>query len=76
MNFVIDLSNNCNYTNTIFDLIFVIVYRLTKMIHYISCIKNIFFKNFVDIFIRKIIKFHNFFSLVMTNKRFIFILRY
>ena len=63
MNFVIDLLNNRNYTNTIFDSIFVIVCRLTKMIHYILCIKNIFFKNFVIIFIRKIIKFYNFFYL-------------
>ena len=76
MNFVINLSNNRNYTNTIFDLIFVIVCRLTKIIYYISCIKNIFFKNFVDIFIRKIIKFHDFFSFIMINKKFVFTLRY
>ena len=76
MNFVIDLSNNRNYTNTIFDSIFVIVCRLTKMIHYISCIKNIFFENFADIFIRKIIKFHDFFSFIVTDKEFVFTLRY
>ena len=76
MNFVIDLSNNRNYTNTIFDSIFVIVCRLTKMIYYISCIKNIFFENFVDIFIRKIIKLHDFFSFIMTNKKSVFISRY
>ena len=76
MNFVIDLSNNRNYTNTIFDSIFVIVCRLTKMIYYILCIKNIFFENFVDIFIRKIIKFYDFFSFIMTNKKFVFTSRY
>ena len=76
MNFVINLSNNRNYTNTIFNSIFVIVYRLTKMIYYILCIKNIFFKNFVDIFIEKIIKFYDFFSFIMTNKKFVFTLRY
>ena len=76
MNFVIDLSNNRDYTNTIFDLIFVIVCRLTKMIHYISCIKNIFFKNFTDIFIRKIIRLHDFFLFIMTDKEFVFTSRY
>ena len=76
MNFVINLSSSRNYTNTIFDSIFVIVCRLTKIIHYISCIKNIFFKNFVDIFIREIIRFYDFFSFIMTNKEFVFILRY
>ena len=76
MNFVINLLNNRDYTNMIFDLIFVIVCRLTKIIYYISCIKNIFFENFVDIFIRKIIKFHDFFSFIMTNKKFVFTSRY
>ena len=76
MNFVINLSSNRNYTNTIFDSIFVIVCRLTKMIYYISCIKNIFFENFANIFIRKIIKLHDFFSFIMTDKKFMFILRY
>ena len=76
MNFVIDLSSNRDYTNTIFDSIFVIVCRLTKMIYYILCIKNIFFENFANIFIRKIIKLHDFFSFIMTDKKFMFILRY
>ena len=35
-----------------------------------------FFLNFVDIFIQKIIKFYNFFLFIMTNKKFVFILRY
>ena len=76
MNFVIDLSNSRNYTDTIFDSIFVIVCRLTKMIHYISCIKDISFENFADIFIRKIIKLHDFFSFIVTDRKFVFILRY
>ena len=76
MNFIIDLSNSRNYTNTIFDSIFVIVCRLTKMIYYISCVKNIFFENFADIFIRKIVKFHDFFLFIITDKEFVFTSRY
>ena len=76
MNFVTDFSKNKTWNKTTYDAIFVVINRLIKMTYYISITKTMIAKNFVEILIRKIIKFHDFSSSITTNKNSIFIVKY
>ena len=76
MNFVTNLFENKTWNETTYDAILVVVNRLTKMTHYISIKKTMIAENLVEILIRKIIKFHDFFSSITTNRKSIFISKY
>ena len=76
MNFVIKLLINRNWNKIVYDFILVVVDRFTKMTHYVSITKTIFAKNLTEIFMRKIIKFHDIFASVITDQNTIFTLKF
>ena len=67
MNFVTKFSINRDWNEIIYNFIFVVINRFTKMIHYVSITKTIFAKNFTKIFMKKIIKFHDIFALIIID---------
>ena len=72
MNFVIRFSINHNWNETVYDFILVVINRFTKMTHYVSITKTIFAKNLTEIFMKKIIKFHDIFASVIIDRNTIF----
>ena len=72
MNFVTELSINRNWNKIVYDFIFVVINRFTKMTHYVSITKTIFAKNLVEIFIKKIIKLHDIFASIIIDRNTIF----
>ena len=72
MNFVTKFSINRDWNKTVYDFILVVINRFTKIIHYVSITKTIFAKNLTEIFMRKIIKLHNIFASVITDRNTIF----
>ena len=76
MNFVTKLSTNKNWNDVKYDNIFVVVDRFTKMIHYIFVTKTIKIKNLTKMFIRKIIRYHDFFSFIIIDRESLFTFEY
>ena len=76
MNFVTNLFESKAWNETTYDAILIVVNRLTKMTHYISIKKTVIAENLVEILIRKIIRFHDFFSSITTDRNSIFISKY
>ena len=76
MNFVTNLSTNKNWNDVKFDNIFVVVDRFTKMIHYILVTKIIKIKNLMKMFIRKIIRYHDFFNSIIIDRESLFTFEY
>ena len=72
MNFVIELSASRNWNEAVYDSILVVVNRFTKMTHYVSITKTISAENLTKIFMRKIIKLHDIFASVITDRNTIF----
>ena len=76
INFVTNIFENKNWNDVVYDFIFVVVNRLFKMIHYVSCSKTIFVENLIEIFIRKIIKLHEVSTSIINDKKFVFIFKF
>ena len=76
MNFVTDLFESKAWNETIYDSIFVVMNRLTKMTHYIFVTKTVIAENLVEILIREIIKLHELLSSITTNRDFVFTFKY
>ena len=76
MNFVTDLFESKTWNETIYDSIFVVMNRLTKMTHYIFVTKTMIAKDLIEILIRKIIRLHEFSSSITTNRSFVFTFKY
>ena len=72
MNFVTKFSINRNWNEIVYDFILVIINRFTKIVHYVSITKTIFAKNLTEIFMKKIIKFHDIFASVIIDRNTIF----
>ena len=76
MNFVICFSINRDWNEVEYDLILIMVDRLTKMIHYISIIKIISVENLTEIFIKKVVRLHDLFLFIIIDKELLFILSF
>ena len=59
MNFVTNLSISRNWNEIKYNLILMMVDRLTKMIHYISIIKIINVEDLTEIIIKKVVRLHD-----------------
>ena len=59
MNFIINLSLSSTYESMIWDSILIIVNKLIKMTHYISVQKTMSVADFIEVFIRDIIRHHD-----------------
>ena len=67
MNFIIDLSLSSTYESMMWDLILVIVNKLIKMTHYISVQKMMSVADFIEVFIRDIIRHHGMSEVLITD---------
>ena len=76
MNFVTKFSINRNWNEIVYDFILVIINRFTKIVHYVSITKTIFAKNLTEIFMKKIIKFHDIFASMIIDRNTIFISKF
>ena len=76
MNFVTKLSTNKNWNDIKYDNIFVVVDRFAKIIHYIFVTKTIKIKNLTKMFIRKIIRYHDFFNSIIIDRESLFTFEY
>ena len=76
MNFVIYLSILTNLKNNRYNLIFVVIGQLIKIVYYklIKIIINIL--DFIKVIINVIIKYYNLLNLIVINQRFFFILKF
>ena len=50
--------------------------RLTKMNHYVSIIKTIKIKNLTNVFIKEIIRYHEFFTIIIIDRDSLFTFEY
>lgn len=69
---MINLLKSFDWIEISYDSILMIIDRLTKMTHYIFVIKKIIAKQSIDVIIKKIVRFHDIFEFVVTNKFFLF----
>ena len=76
MNFVTNLSTSKNWNEIKYDNIFVVIDHFTKMNHYVSIIKTIKIKNLTNVFIKKIIRYHEFFTFIIIDRDFLFTFEY
>ena len=67
MNFITDLPLSSTYESTMWNLILIIVNKLTKMTHYISVQKIMSVADFIKVFIRDIIKHHDMLEILIIN---------
>ena len=67
MNFITDLSLSSTYRSMTWNSIFVVVNKLIKMTHYISVQKTMSVTDFIEVFIRDIIKHHNVSEVLVTD---------
>ena len=67
MNFITDLLLSSTYESMMWDLILVIVNKLIKMAHYISVQKMMSVTDFIEVFIRDIIRHHDMLKILIMN---------
>lgn len=72
MNFITSLPISTNWKEEIYDFILVIVDWLTKMIYYKSVKITIDILSFGEVIIDVIVKHHDLFDSIATNKGFLF----
>ena len=68
MNFITDLPLSSTYESMMWDLILVIVNKLTKMAHYIPVQKMMLVADFIEVFIRDIIRHHGVPEVLITDR--------
>ena len=76
MDFVTGLPKSRDWTGTEFDSILVVVDRLTKMVHYIPCMKSIKAEDLAEILIREVVRLHGLPSSFVTDRGSVFTSRY
>ena len=75
INFITDLSLSSTYRSTTWDSIFVVVNKLIKMAHYISVQKMMSVADFIEVFIRDIIRHYNMLKVLVTDRDKLFTLK-
>ena len=68
MNFITDLSLSSIYRSTIWDSILVVINKLIKITHYISVQKTMSVTDFIEVFIRDIIKHYSVSEVLVTDR--------
>ena len=68
MNFITDLLLSSTYESMTWNLILVVVDKLTKMTHYISVQKTMSVADFIEVFIRDIIRHHDMSEVLITDQ--------
>ncbi len=72
MNFIIDLSDSTSISDVFYDSIMIIVDYLFKMMHYISTWKTMIVFNLTDLFLKKVVWYHEAFDDIVFDRNFIF----
>ena len=75
MNFITDLSLSSTYRSMTWDSILVVVNKLIKMTHYISVQKIMSVADFIEVFIRDIIKHYDVLKVLVTDRDKLFMLK-
>ena len=75
MNFITDLSLSSTYRSMTWDSILIIVDKLSKMTYYISVQKIMSVADFIEVFIKNIIRHYNVLKVLITDRDKLFILK-
>ncbi len=76
MNFIINLSDSTSVSDIFYDSIMIVVDRLFKMMHYISTWKTITVFNLINLFLDKVVWYHETFDDIVFDRDFIFTLHF
>ena len=68
MDFITDLPLSSTYGSTTWDSILVVVDKLTKMAHYIPVRKTMSVADFIEVFIREVVKHHGVPEVLVTDR--------
>ena len=68
MDFITDLPLSSTYGSTTWDSILVVVDKLTKMAHYIPVQKTMSVADFIEVFIRDVVKHHGMPEVLVTDR--------
>ena len=68
MDFITDLPLSSTYGSTTWDSILVVVDKLTKMAHYIPVRKTMSVADFIEVFIRDVVKHHGMPEVLVTDR--------
>ncbi len=72
MNFIIDLFNSTSVLDIFYDSIMIVVNRLFKMMHYISTWKTMIVFNLINLFLDRVVQYHETFDDIVFDRNFIF----
>ena len=72
MDFVTGLPESRDWNGAIYDSIFVVVDRLSKMVHYVPCSKTVSAEDLAEIFIREVVRLHGVPTSVVSDRGSVF----
>ncbi len=71
MNFIINLSDSTNVSDIFYDSIMIVVDHLFKMMHYISTWKTMTAFNLINLFLDKVVWYHETFDDIISDRDFV-----
>ena len=72
MNFIINLSDSTSVSDIFYDSIMIVVDRFFKMTHYISTWKIMTAFNLINLFLDKVVQYHETFDDIISDRDFVF----
>ena len=72
MDFVTGLPESRDWNGAIYDSIFVVVDRLSKMVHYVPCSKTVSAEDLAEIFMREVVRLHGIPTSIVSDRGSVF----
>jgi len=72
MNFIIDLFDSTSVSDIFYNSIMIVVDHLFKMTHYISIQKTMIVFNLINLFLDKVVQYHEAFDDIVSDRDFVF----
>ena len=72
MNFIIDFSDSTSISDVFYNSIMIVVDHLFKMMHYISTWKTMTAFNLINLFLNKVVQYHETFDDIVFDRDFVF----
>ncbi len=72
MNFIIDLFDSTSVSDIFYNSIMIVVDHLFKMTHYISIQKTMIVFDLINLFLDKVVQYHEAFDDIVSDRDFVF----